>query len=101
MDRTSIPLNCPGSRDNLTVIVPTAGQAQYGVGHPENTGDCNLFLGALDGDGNPINPQNDVQLYPGDSIHWYYPPKGAVQIVAVCASDCHGQAVLEFDTPVG
>jgi len=99
-DRIEVMLSCPGSMGNLTVIVATAGQAQYGIGHPANVGDCRLFLGGLDGDGNPVEPQNDVVLYPGDSRHWYYPPNGSVQIVAVCASDCHGQAILEYDMPV-
>jgi hypothetical protein len=101
MDRTSITLPCPGSGDNLTVIVPTRGQAQYGIGHPTNTGGCTLFIGALDANGNPINPQNDLQLNPGDSRTWYYPPSGVEQIVAVCSNACSGDvAVLEYDTPI-
>ena len=83
IDRTSVEVICPGSRNNLTVIVPTAGQAQYGIGHPANTGDCTLFLGALDADGNPLHPGRDLQLRPGHSRHWYYPPTGTEQIVAV------------------
>ena len=101
MLRTSVKLTCPGSRENIVVIVATAAQSQYGIGHPENTGDCNLYIGALDADGKPIDPGKDLELIPGASRHWYYPPSGAVQIVAGCDTRCHGQAVLEYDTPIG
>jgi hypothetical protein len=101
MDRTSVILICPGSLTNLTIIVPTRGQAQYGIGHPKNTGDCPLILGALDEDGTPINPQDDLLLRPGDSRTYYHPPSGAMQIVAVCVDNCSGGgAVLEYDTPI-
>ncbi len=99
MDRTTIELNCPGTTNNYIVIVPTAAQAQYGVGNPENTGDCTLFLDALDGDGTRLDGST-LQLDPGQSRHWYYPPSGAAQIVVSCHNTCHGNGELEFDTPI-
>jgi hypothetical protein len=99
IDRTRIELNCPGTPDNYIVIVPTAAQAQYGVGNPENTGDCTLFLDALDEDGHLVD-WSQLQLDPGQSRHWYYPPSGAAQIVVSCHNTCHGNGELEFDTPI-
>jgi hypothetical protein len=97
-NRTRAPLECPGTAANFTVIVSTAGQSQYGIGHPQNIGNCSLFLVALNDDGNEIE---DLELIPRASRHWYWPPSGTAQIVAVCHKTCHGRAVLEFDTPVG
>jgi hypothetical protein len=100
MYRTTIEFPCPGSKFNKVVVVPTAAQAQYGVGHPENTGDCTLFLDALDENGNLLDGST-LQLNPGQSRHWYYPPSGTAQIVVVCHDACHGDGKLEFDAPVG
>jgi hypothetical protein len=99
--RERIELTCPGSRDSLVVLVRTPWQAQYGIGHPENSGDCALVIGALDEDGEPIDPgRRDLLLYPGDRYPWYFPPDGAAQIVAVGVNNCEGLAVLEYDSPV-
>ena len=68
MDRTTTELTCPGTTDNYVVIVPNAAQAQYGVGNPENTGDCTIFLDSLDADGNRLDG-GTMQLDPGQSRH--------------------------------
>jgi hypothetical protein len=101
MDRTSVTLPCPGSRGNFTVIVPTRGQAQYGIGHPMNTGGCTLWIAGLNENDSWITTQDDLRLDPGDSQTWYYPPNGAAKIVAICSDQCSGDvAVLEYDTPI-
>jgi hypothetical protein len=104
MDRTTVTLTCPGSRNNYTVIVDTPQLVQWGLGNPANTGSCTLFVMGLDGNGNPMDDGVNyvpLTLYPGDSVHWYWPPSGAAKIIAVCSSDCNlsGTAVLEYDTP--
>ncbi len=80
------------------ILAASAGTAQYGIGHPENTGDCELFIGALDESGKVLE---DIALKPGDSRHWYWPPTGTAKLYAVCSKTCHGTAVLEYDTPIG
>jgi hypothetical protein len=97
MDRTPIGLACPGTDQNFVVLTADAGVSQYGIGHPENTGDCVLYVVALDQNGVLVD---ELVLGPGDSRHWYWPPSNTVQIVAVCGKTCHGAAVLEYDTPI-
>jgi hypothetical protein len=101
MGRSTVKLRCPGTTSNYTVLVSTAWQAKYGLGNPKNVGSCDLFIHALDQDGEVI--QKDRRggwLVPGQSLPWYYPPPGAVQLVAVCNRHCsEGDAVLEYDTP--
>jgi len=104
MDRTSVNLTCPGSRSNFTVIVDSPQLVQWGLGNPANTGSCTLFVAGLDANGNPMDDGikfRPLTLYPGDSVHWYWPPSGAAKIIAVWSSDCNlsGTAVLEYDTP--
>jgi hypothetical protein len=101
-DRSIAKLSCPGSRNNLTVIVGNPQLVPWGVGRPKNTGNCTLFLAAIDGSGNALHPEQDLQLNPGDQFDWYQPPAGAAQIVAVCTKDCAagtGPTILEYDTP--
>ncbi|HEY0791468.1 MAG TPA: hypothetical protein VGD78_10435 [Chthoniobacterales bacterium] len=100
--RTSTELACPGRRDNYVVIVDGPDwKVKWGIGNPANTGNCALFLSGLDSGSNPVNASSDLRLNPGDNTHWYWPPAGSVQIVAVCSNDCNvsGSAVLEYDTP--
>lgn len=99
MDRTTVSVDCPGTGSNYVVLVPTAAQAQYGVGHPENTGECSLYIVGLDADGNAMDPHTRID--PGHRRHWYYPPSGAAQVAVMCSSTCHGDGEIEFDTPIG
>lgn len=100
--RTAFTLTCPGSATNYVVIVATAWQSKFGLGYPKNVGDCELFIVPLDENGRPIEDGKlNVQLKPGDSMSWYYPPPDTAQIVAVCSKICHGSAILEIDTPIG
>jgi hypothetical protein len=39
-DRSIAKLSCPGSRNNLTVIVGNPQLVPWGVGRPKNTGNC-------------------------------------------------------------
>jgi hypothetical protein len=97
MDRSSVTLDCPGTKQNPVVLAAFAGVAQYGIGHPENAGGCGLFIVALDENGTVLE---DFLLGPGDSYRWYWPPSGTTQIDAAWINDCHGTAVLEYDTPI-
>lgn len=98
--RKTINLPCPGSASNFVVIVATAWQSKYGLGNPKNVGNCELFISPLDENGKPIEGgHRNVQLSPGKSMAWYYPPEGTAQIVAVCSKVCHGRAILEIDLP--
>ena len=103
MGRSTIELRCPGTKTNGTVIVSTAWQAKYGLGNPKNIGSCVLFIHPLNEDGEIIaeNPHaNHCQLFPGQSLPWYFPPPGTAQLVAFCAKVCDGgRAILEYDTP--
>src|SRR5688500_5080737 len=100
--RSSVTLECPGTRNNFTVLVSTAWQSKFGIGNPKNIRECELFLAPLDASDNPIrNGRWNVELKPGESRPWYHPPAGTAKIAAVCSKLCNGTAVLEFDTPVG
>lgn len=90
------PLDCPGSRSTavqLTNEVTTSA----GIGHPSNTGDCRIFINALDASGRSVQ---EVTLDPGQSLDWVAPPPGAVSIWVVCHSECSGRGELTYDTPV-
>lgn len=103
MDRSQLVSNCPGSL-SAAIVIAVGDAARFGVGNPENVGSCPLSIGGLDANGNLIpggadGPTNLV-LNPGDSVPWYTPPAGTVQLVFTCFSNCsNGQAILEFDTP--
>jgi hypothetical protein len=92
---STIILTCPGSREDA-VQLTNEFTTQFGVGHPRNTGDCPLFLDALDGGGNSVQ---QLQLTPGDGVDWFSAPQEAVAIFAVCHQDCSGTGQLTFDTP--
>src|ERR1700737_4093105 len=102
--RESVNLPCPGSRDNIVIVVDTPWQTKWGLGNPANTGSCTLFVVGLEPSGNPMDDGINffpLTLNPGDSVNWYWPPSGAAKIGAVCSSQCNvsGTAVLEFDAP--
>ena len=102
MDRTSVTLTCPGTRDNAVVIVDgPAWKVKAGIGNPANTGACSLWLSGVDSSNKAVDGSQDLKLNPGDSVNWYWPPSGSAKIVAVCSSDCNVSvtAVLEYDTP--
>lgn len=85
----------------MTVLVGNELDASYGLRTLSVSGDCPVFVGALDAGGNPLQPENDLQLSPGAApIAEYYPPQGAAQIVAVCSNECSGTSVLTYDTPM-
>lgn len=99
--KTRMELTCPGTAANYQVITATEWQSKYGIGHPSNVGDCSLFISPLGEDGVPLeNGTLNVELRPGDSRHWYHPPPGTFQIVAVCSKTCHQKAILEYDEPM-
>ena len=90
------PLSCPGSRRNAVQLTNEFTTAA-GIGHPRNTGECQIFIDALDDGGNVLQ---ELALDPGDSRDWFSPPQGAVSIWVVCHSDCSGRGELTYDTPV-
>ncbi|WP_296650408.1 hypothetical protein [Paraburkholderia sp.] len=102
--RASVTVPCPGSKDNLVILVDTPWQVKWGLGNPANSGSCTLFVVGLDDSGNPMDDGINflpLTLYPGGSVNWYWPPSGAAKIAAVCSSQCNGSgtAILEYDAP--
>jgi len=89
------PLSCPGSRDNAVQLTNEFTTAA-GIGHPTNTGECQIFIDALDEAGNSLE---QLGLDPGDRSDWFFPPSGAVSIWVVCTSGCSGRGELTYDTP--
>lgn len=89
-------LTCPGSRAT-SVQLTNAFTTPAGIGHPANTGDCRIFLDALDASRNSLK---QLALDPGESSEWFSSPEGAVSIWVVCHSDCAGRGELTYDTPV-
>lgn len=103
--RESVNLPCPGSKDNMVIVVDTPWKVKWGLGNPANSGSCTLFVVGLDDSGNPMDDGVNyfpLTLNPGDSVTWYWPPAGAVKIAAACSTQCNvsGAAVLEYDTPM-
>jgi len=104
MDRTQLISNCPGSLA-AAIVIAVGDAAMWGVSNPANIGTCPLSIAGLDTNGNLMaggggNGQANLVLNPGDSVPWYTPPAGTVQLVFTCFSNCSsGQAILEFDTP--
>lgn len=98
--RTRVELACPGTPQNAVTLVSTPWQARFGIGHPANVGDNDLFIAGLDANGKHISGQGSYRLAPGESGTWYYPPKGAAQIAAACSKHGAGSAVLEYDAPI-
>lgn len=90
------PLSCPGSRDNA-VQLTNEFTTSAGVGHPTNTGECQLFLDALDGAGQSVR---QLKLDPGEGSPWFSAPEGATSIWVACSSDCSGRGELTYDTPM-
>jgi hypothetical protein len=105
MDRSQLTSNCPGSLA-AAIVIAVGDAARFGVGNPANIGTCPLSIGGLDANGNLIpggggNGPSNLVLNPGDSVPWFTPPAGTVQLVFTCFSNCNGgQAILEFDTPI-
>lgn len=98
MDRSSLEAPCPGSRDSAVAVVSGRMKCSFGIGNPENTGDCAISIAGVDANGNLLRP--NLVLQPGGALgHRWVPPPGAVSIVFACFNDCVGTAVLEFDTP--
>ena len=90
------PLSCPGTPSNA-VKLTNEFTTPAGIGHPTNTGDCQIFLDALDAGNNIIL---ELALDPGESREWFRPPSGAVGIWVVCNSGCTGRGELTYDTPM-
>jgi hypothetical protein len=97
VDRSRAEAPCPGSRSNYVVILDSVWKCQWGLGHPRNIGTCTLYLDVLDGAGKFMV---HVELDPGHQVRWVKPPPGTAQLVLVCANDCLGRAILEYDTPI-
>ncbi len=102
MDRSQLVSNCPGSLSSA-IVIAVGDAARFGISNPANTGTCPLSISGLDANGNVIpgdaNGAANLVLNPGDSVPWYTPPGGTVQLVFTCFSNCSGgQAILEFDT---
>jgi hypothetical protein len=89
-------LSCPGSRDNA-VQLTNEFTSPAGIGHPMNSGECQIFIDALDSEDNSLK---QLALDPGDSRDWFSPPAGTVSIWVVCSSSCSGRGELTYDTPV-
>lgn len=90
------PLSCPGSRRNA-VQLTNEFTTSAGIGPPTNTGECQIFIDALDTAGNVLE---ELALDPGDRRDWFHPPQGAVSIWVVCNSGCSGRGELTYDTPM-
>jgi hypothetical protein len=90
------PLSCPGSKGNA-VQLTNEFTTPAGIGHPRNTGECPIFIEALDGAGNSVK---HVMLEPGQVLAWFSPPIGAASVWVVCSSLCTGLGELNYDTPV-
>ena len=89
-------LSCPGSQGNA-VRLTNEFTTPAGIGHPTNTGECQIFIDALDGAGNLLL---ELTLDPGESRDWFHPPPGATSIWVVCNSGCSGRGELTYDTPM-
>ncbi len=98
-DRTSVNVPCPGTTSNGVVLIGSDWQCAYGIANLANTGDCRLYMIALDANGAYNRNLPDVYLEPGDTMSHYTPPANAAQVLVVCSKDCSGQGVLEYDTP--
>lgn len=61
-----------------------------------NTGECRIFIDALDPEGNSLK---QLSLDPGSSRDWFSPPTGTLNIWVVCHSGCSGRGELTYDTP--
>lgn len=91
-------LSCPGTRDTSAVLLGNELDASYGLRTLSATGECPVFVVAL---GPGDSPLEDLKVTPGESpIPEYIPPAGTARVVAACANDCTGSAVLEYDTPM-
>jgi hypothetical protein len=97
-DRSTIDIPCPGALENAVVIAVFPATV-YGVGNPANIGSYPLSIGALDRSGTLLNPSHPLELMPGESATWYYPPANAYKIIAVGWRNYYGTTTLEYDTP--
>ena len=75
----SLALACPGSRAT-SLQLTNAFTTPAGIGHPANTGDCRIFLDALDASGNSLK---QLALDPGESSEWFSAPEGAARLQRV------------------
>jgi len=77
----------------------------FGVQNPANVGSFPLSIGALDQNGNIVDPTHPLELQPGQNASVYYPPAGAASVITVGftqwpdGTPINGTAILEFDTP--
>jgi hypothetical protein len=69
-----------------------------GVGNPQNTGDCPLSIAGEDKSGRLLRP--NLVLQPGESQKSFTPPAGTHRILVAGFSNCTGEAILEYDTPI-
>jgi hypothetical protein len=99
--KTEVPLQCPGGNPGTRVVLAAGFTTPFGIGHPENIGDCPLSIAGVDEQGNVIgDPVDHLVLQPGENNTWYFPPPGTAKIVAECFTDCSGAAVLRYDLPI-
>ncbi|MEV0375726.1 hypothetical protein AB0I10_39320 [Streptomyces sp. NPDC050636] len=96
-DRTTVSVPCPGNLENFVRLTNEV-TTPFGIGHPANTGDCKLSLGALDRAGQRMFT-GVVDLPPGQSVDWYHAPAGGVVIFVECSVSCEGRGQLTYDTP--
>lgn len=97
-DRSTIDIPCPGSLERA-VVVAVFPATVFGVGNPKNVGPFPLSIGALDRNGKLLNPSHPLELQPGESADWYYPPANTHTIIAVGWRQYRGVTTLEYDTP--
>ncbi len=99
-ENAEMEIECPGTKTNSSVLIPTAWQCRYGVSNLTNVGECTVFIVPLDKRGQPKEKGRfNRALPPGDSIPHYYPPHGTEKVVVVCHDSCEGTGWIEYLAP--
>ncbi len=92
----------PGNLSNATILLDGL-EVPYGLIKLQNIGEYGFAIGALDKNGNLLQPH--IYLKPGESSAGFRPPANAAQIILVgekedvVGSDIFGVAQLEYDVP--
>ena len=82
----------------VSVWLTNEATTRFGIGHPTNTGSAPLNIVAMDAQGQNVG---GIELLPGQSVAWYYPPPSAVRVgVAHALVDPSPDTELTYDTPI-
>jgi len=80
-------------------IITQENVALRGIGNPKNMGTCALAIGCYDKYGNFIEG-SWLKLKPGHSKDWFRATPDTYYIKFACGSECDGEPILEYDTPI-